>query len=258
MSGFYAIIAGYYDSEHYGKDEDLPLYHALAENSAAPILIIGVGTGRIAFDLAEAGHEVHGIEAEPAMLERAQAKHRQSPAELRARVKLMHGDALKLTLEQQYGLVIIPYNTLMHFHSVDAHLGLLKRCRGWLAEGGTLVIDLPNAGESFAAQDTGAVVLERTFLERETGHMVMQHSVSILDRVRQIMEVTWIYDEITADHSVKRTVTTVLNRFFFFSELSLLLGNADFAVRAVYGDFDESEFVDGCPRMIVLAQAGRT
>lgn len=254
MSGFYAIIARYYDSEHFDKDDDLVLYRELAEEYGAPILIVGAGTGRVMLQLAAAGYETHGIESENAMLERAAEKREQAGADVKRRVKFIRGDALAVQPDQQYRLVIIPYNTLMHFHSLEAHLGLLKRCRQWVAEGGALVIDLPNAGEAFASQDTGAVVLERTFLERESGHMVMQQSVSILDRVRQVMEVTWIYDEITADHTLKRTVTTVLNRFFFFSELRLLLERAGFSVSEVYGDLDRSEFADGCPRMVVIAQ----
>jgi SAM-dependent methyltransferase len=254
MSGFYAMIARYYDSEHHDKDEDLLFYRELAEEQGGTILIIGAGTGRIMLDLAERGYEVHGIEMEAAMLERATQKQERARDNVKARLTFLRGDALKLKLEQQYALVIIPYNTLMHFHSHDEHFGLLQRCRQWVAKDGLLVIDLPNAGEAFASQDTGAVTLERTFLERESGHLVMQHSVAELDRVTQMMHVTWIYDEITADHTLKRTVAMVVNRFFFFYELRLLLERAGFTIDGVFGDLDRSEYADGCPRMVVLAK----
>jgi SAM-dependent methyltransferase len=254
MSGFYAIIARYYDSEHHDKDDDLAFYRDAADEVGGPVLIIGAGTGRIVLDLARMGHEVDGIEQEAAMLERAQAKRALAPAAVQARINLLHGDALTLDLKRRYRLVIIPYNTLMHFHSESAHLGLLRRCQGWLDEAGLLFIDLPNPGEAFAAQDTGAVVLERMFLERETGHLVMQHSVSALDRVRQLMTVTWIYDEIDGEQAVKRTLANVVNRFFFFNELRLLLEKAGFSVADVFGDFDRSPFTDGCPRLIAAAR----
>jgi hypothetical protein len=81
----------------------------------------------------------------------------------------------------------------------------------------------------------------------------MQHSVATLDRVTQMMHVTWIYDEVEADHTVRRTIAPVINRYFFYPELRLLLERAGFRVESVAGDFDGSEYTDGCPRMIVTA-----
>ena len=254
MTAFYAMIARYYDSEHHDKDEDLLFYREMAEEHGAPILIIGAGTGRVMLDLAQRGCDVHGIEMEAAMLERAYAKRDAASDAVKARLTFIRGDALKLKLEGQYKLVIIPYNTLMHFHSQSEQIALLERCRKWVMPGGALVIDLPNAGEAFGAQDTGAITLERTFIEQETGHLVMQQSVAELDRTTQMIYVTWIYDEVTADHTLKRTVATVVNRFFFFYELRLLLERAGFEIDGVYGDLDRSDFTDGCPRMVVVSK----
>lgn len=253
MSSFYATIARYYDSEHHDKDEDLPLYSELADESGSPILIVGSGTGRLMIHLAQVGHTVHGIEIESAMLERAHRKRDALP-HLQNKLVFHQGDALKFSIDAKFLLVIIPYNTLMHFLTIEDQKALLRRIREVLALDGLLVIDLPNAGEAFASQDSEAVILERTFLERDTGHLVMQHSVSRLDRVEQLMHVTWIYDEITADRAVERTVVPVTIHYFFFNELRLLLEVCDFQVEAVYGDFDRSPFEDGCPRMVVIAK----
>lgn len=253
MTSFYATIARYYDSEHYDKDEDFPLYSELVEETGSPILVIGSGTGRLMVHLAEEGHTVHGIEIEQAMLDRAEQKRDRQPS-LKDRLVFHHGDALKLKLDTQFSLVIIPYNTLMHFLSLDDQRALLKRARAAVKPGGLLVIDLPNAGEAFASQDTEAVILERTFLERDTGHLVMQHSVSRLDRAEQVMYVNWIYDEVRADRVVERTLVPVTIHYFFFNELRLLLEASGFEVDAVYGDFDQSPFEDGAPRMIVVAK----
>jgi hypothetical protein len=102
--------------------------------------------------------------------------------------------------------------------------------------------------------DSGAVTLERTFLEPESGHLIMQHSVSELDRTEQLMRVTWIYDEVTDDGTVRRTVAPLINRFFFFAEMQLLLNACGFAEVEAFGDVDLSPFVDGCPRMVMMAK----
>ena len=142
----------------------------------------------------------------------------------------------------------------MHFHDPAAQRTLLKRLREWVVPGGALIIDLPNAGEAFAAPDTEAVTLERTFLEEETGHLVMQQSVSRIDRAEQIMHVTWIYDEIGDEGELTRTVVPVLIRYFFLAEIRLLLEVCGFEMDDVYGDFDRIPFEDGVPRMIVVAK----
>lgn len=252
MSNFYSSISYLYDSEHADKTEDLTLYSELAAECGDPILIIGSGTGRIALFLADEGYTVHGVEIESAMLEKARLKVEGSP-HLVDRVTFHHGDALKIELNTKFKLVIIPYNTFMHFHTQEAHLGLLKRIAGWLAKGGMLVIDLPNAGEAFAGADTEALTLERTFVDQETGNLVMQQSVSRLDRAEQLMYVTWIYDEISKDNLLYRTVAPTTIRYFFLAEMRLLLTAAGLTLDEVYGDFDSSPFEDGAPRMVIVA-----
>ncbi len=249
---FYATLARYYDSEHADKTDDLDFYGEIAEESGDPILIIGAGTGRVMMHLAQEGHQMTGIEAEQNMIERALAK-RDAMLYLAPRLNYLHGDALKVPLDEQFKLVIIPYNTFMHFHDPERQLALLTRARKWVAPGGRLLIDLPNAGEAFAAPDTEAITLERSFLDLETGHLVMQQSISRLDRAEQLMNVTWLYDEIDADGVIRRTVIPVVIRYFFLPEMRLLLKAAGFTVEEVYGDFDHVPFGDGMPRMILTA-----
>lgn len=253
MTSFYATIARYYDSEHVDKTEDLSFYSDMAEEHGDPVLIVGSGTGRIALHLAQEGCNVHGVEIEAAMLDRARHKVDALP-HLRDQVTFHHADALKVPLDGHFKLAIIPYNTLMHFHDQETQRALLRRLRGWISTGGALVIDLPNAGEAFAAPDTEAVTLERTFLEQETGHLVMQQSVSRLDRTEQLMQVTWIYDEIGDEGVLQRTVVPVLIRYFFYAEIKLLLETCGFEIDDVFGDFDRSPFEDGAPRMVLVAK----
>jgi ubiquinone/menaquinone biosynthesis C-methylase UbiE len=253
MSTFYATIARYYDAEHQDKTDDLMMYTELADQHGGPIFEFGCGTGRVLLHLAQAGHECHGIDFEPAMLERARRKLEALP-HVRQRVKLMEGDVLKVPLKGQYALTLITYNGLLHFHEQEQQLALLKRLRGITQEEGRLVLDLPNPADSFGAQETDALLLDRTFLDPESGHLVMQYSTSQLDRTTQKLHVTWIYDEIAGDGVVKRTFAPVVWRYYFYAELRLLLQLSGFAVEEVFGSTDFDPFEDGCERMIVLAK----
>ncbi len=250
---FYATLARYYDSEHADKTDDVSLYSDIAAEYGDPILIVGAGTGRVLLQLAQEGHTVTGIEAEENMIERALRKKAFFP-HLDAQITLIHGDALKVPVKGQFKLAIIPYNTLMHFHSMESQLALFKRLREWVEPGGGLLIDLPNASEAYAAQDNEAITLERTFLDIDSGHLIMQQSVSSLDRAEQLMNVTWLYDEIDDEGVIRRSVIPVVIRYFFLTEITLLLKVAGFEIDDVYGDFDLVPFMDGVPRMIVLAK----
>ena len=67
---------------------DADFYLDCARRFGGPILELGAGTGRILVPLAEAGHEVVGLDLSRAMLDRAAAKLGDRP-ELAGRVRLV-------------------------------------------------------------------------------------------------------------------------------------------------------------------------
>jgi len=252
LDSFYDTIARYYDPENDDVVADLALYSDLAEETDGLILDVGCGTGRVTFHLATEGHRVHGIDRSPEMLARARRKQGQRP-DLRERCTLIDGDVLTDTLPARYDLIILPYNTFMHLHAEDEQQRTLERLAGALTDDGQLVIDVPNAGEAFAADEDGVLTLERTFVEPETGHLVMQQAVTRLDRTEQLQYISWIYDEIDAEHVVHRTVAPLTLRYVFPREMDLMLAAAGLRRIERFGDYDQSAFEDGCNRMIVVA-----
>ena len=64
----------WHDVECGGYTADLPLWRELADAEAGPVLDVGAGAGRVALDLARAGHDVTALDLDPELL-----------AELRAR-----------------------------------------------------------------------------------------------------------------------------------------------------------------------------
>ncbi|MYD10919.1 MAG: class I SAM-dependent methyltransferase [Chloroflexi bacterium] len=252
MSAFYTTVARFYDSENADKTDDLAMYSRLSDEHEGAILDIGCGTGRVLLHLARAGHTVHGIDSNRAMLNRLDAKLERLP-QLRHLVSYVHGDILDFHWERKFGLILLTYNALMHFHEQETQLALLNRLRTGLADGGRLVIDLPNAAPAFAAEDTDALTFERSFLDRETGHLVMLQSLTHLDRAAQILTVEWIYDEMDGSGAVRRLIAPHKLRYFFMPELRLLLDRAEFTVKAVYGDPDEAPYDADSERMIVHA-----
>ena len=186
------------------------------------------------------------------MLDRLENKLQAFP-DLADRVGFSEGDARTYSDERRYKLVLLTYNALMHFYEQDDQIKLLRNLRSLIDDAGLLVLDLPNAGETFATQDTDAIMLDRTFIDPDSGHLIMLQSVSYLDRVTQLLQVQWIYDEVSADGDVTRLFVPHRLRYFFYTELRLLLMQCGFEIREVYGSTDGDPFEDGAERMIVYA-----
>lgn len=126
MPSLYAQPA-IYDLLHFGWTADLDHYLALATRD--PILECAVGSGRVALALARAGHRVHGIDLDPAMLQAFAERVSHEPAEVRERLSWAEGDLRTFRTGQRYPLVIAAFNAVSHLHDdadLDAFLGRVR------------------------------------------------------------------------------------------------------------------------------------
>ncbi len=253
---FYEKIARFYDAENAEFTDDLMLYSELAEETGDPILDVGCGTGRVMLHLAQEGYRVVGLDLSQEMLARGQRKLDVMP-DLKPLVTFVHADALKAEFDERFNLIIIPYNTFMQFQKQTDQLAVLRRYGQMLTDDGLLVMDLPNATELVGTQDDGTMVLERMFTEPESGHLVMQQSVSSVEQIAQVLHVTWIYDEIGDGGALNRTMASLSLRYVFPGEMDLMLAAAGLRRVEVYGDFVSEPFADGSPKMIVVAARGQ-
>lgn len=101
----------------------------LARSVAGPVLYLGIGTGRIALPLQEAGTEVVGVDSHPAMLDRLRQR---APG-----MRLIQSRIETLSIDQRFELVIAPSNIL---YLVDR----LRAAARHLSENGVVAIELAN------------------------------------------------------------------------------------------------------------------
>ncbi len=95
-----------------GYRADLALWRELAEDArnqdrGAAILDIGAGTGRVALDLARAGHSVTALDSASELLDALYERAGKSP------VETVHADARSFELERHdYALCLVPMQTI--------------------------------------------------------------------------------------------------------------------------------------------------
>jgi SAM-dependent methyltransferase len=130
---------------------DLPLWRELAEQArgeapTARVLDVGAGTGRVALDLAHAGHAVTALDLDADLLgalsERA--------AETDVRVEAVCADARSFALDgQRFALCVCPMQTIQLLDSSAARVAFLECAREHLLPGAALACAIVTELEPF-------------------------------------------------------------------------------------------------------------
>jgi len=246
----YYTIARFYDRTLAGFDADIDLYDAFARRSAAPVLELGVGTGRVALALARRGLHIVGIDRSAAMLAIAR---RAKVAEGLKRLTLVEGDMRAPPVSGSFGLIICARDSFLHLPDTDDQLATLRAARGLLAPAGCLVLDLPGPAGDWGGWEPGAQPLVLDWSEVTDAGRVSRYTTFRADAAAQTRAVTDIFEEIAPDGSVRRFVAEYRLRFVFPAEMNLLLRLAGLRLDGRYGDYDLAPFDAASERLIVVA-----
>lgn len=252
MSDLYEDISRYYDSENIGLIEDLAAYDVLVGRFGGPVLDVGCGTGRISLHLAKHGQKAVAVDASTAMLDKARA-HARDAGTAGRHIEWVEADIRDLERKDRFGLAIFAFSGFMHLLEHSEQIRALERIAAHVKPGGGLVLDLASPIDIFRAEDSPSLVVERLFVDTETGHTVMQQSLATFDRISQIMSLTWVYDRIGTDGLVHRSMMPQRVRYTFASEMSLLLERTGFEQIEIYGDYDFNLYDEESPRLFVVA-----
>ncbi len=137
----------WHDLECGAYGEDLPLWRALAAEHGDPVLDVGAGTGRVALDLARAGHRVIALDRDPELLE-ALAR-RASGVD----VTTVAADARDFELPERFPLIIVPMQTIQLLGGPDGRARFLACARRHLLPGGAVAIAIAEVLEPYEVTD---------------------------------------------------------------------------------------------------------
>jgi SAM-dependent methyltransferase len=229
----YDSIASLYDRWNRSVVEDIDFYVEEALRSGGPVLELGVGTGRIAVPIAQAGVRVIGVDSSAPMLERCRERAR--VAELDELLDLRLGDLRDPPVSEQVSLVISPFRAFLHLLSNRERRLTLAHIRESLAPGGRLVFDVFSpSGEDIADTHGRWIEREPEIFERadwDSTERRLTLSVRAPDGETS-MELAWLSQP----------------------EWKGLLEQGGFAVEACHGWFDRSPY-DGGADMVFVAAA---
>ena len=220
----YDAIARLYDPWSRSVTEDVGFYVEEAVASRGPVVELGVGTGRIAVPVAEAGMPVIGIDSSAAMLD--VCRERAAAAGVGERLDLRLGDLRDPPVRERVPLVTCPFRAYLHLSGDDERRRALRRARELLVPGGRLVFDVFTPGADDIAETHGR------WLEREPG---------IFERA------DWDTSSRTLTLSVRddERASTMTLAWLDPEEWHALLEETGFEVLACYGWFDRRPYAGG-------------
>jgi SAM-dependent methyltransferase len=184
-----------HDLLHFGWSADLAHYEALATEVRSrcdtPILEGAVGSGRVALHLARAGHVVHGIDCDQAMLAALAERVANEPEPVRARVSWAEGD-LRALPDGPRGLVFAALNSIGLLHEGDDLAAFFSSAARVLVPGGRLAFDIwrpdPATLEQARTQ-TGSVVESPRFRDPRDGAWVRCSETTWIDPNTDLLHV---------------------------------------------------------------------
>jgi SAM-dependent methyltransferase len=253
ITDLYSSRPDLYDLMHADVQGDVRFLEDLAAGlgDRATILELGCGTGRLLLPLLRAGARVVGLDRNPTMLEVA----RRRVAVYGDRAQLVEGDMRRFSLAERFDLVVVGLNTFMHLLASREQLDCLEAIKAHTRPGGTLVLDLANPHA--VVRDTPVGVLQHRLTkaaDKSAATVTLCSSLAVALAL-QLTHSTLFFDETDEKGSLRRTTAEVTLRLTYQFELELLLGRTGFAIKHLYGDYEQAPYDDDTERLLCLATA---
>lgn len=248
----YDAIAPFYDIEHAHFDEDLDMYRNFAELCGGKILELACGSGRLLLPLAREGYTLMGVDTSAAMLDLARSGLEQDG--VARRCQLVQQDMCTLQLSETFRLAMIALGSFGHIITRQRQQQALAAIRRHLGSGATFVLDISNEDARYMEQLSGQMLHQGSW-QQEDGSYVTHFLSPASAHSQHLLDLTHFYEVHRQGEAVRRTISQTSLYLFERNEAELLLEQAGFRVKDVYGNYDFGPYEHTSPRMIFIAEA---
>ena len=237
------------------------MYRSLASEAGQEILELACGTGIVAIELARAGSHVTGLDISADMLQVARGKVLREDAEVQARIRLVEGDMKDFKLGRTFDGIFLTNNSYGYLTAPLDRRSCMQAIHDHLRPGGLMAIKERNYTPEVLMRTLQGQLNVRMQMGRAnpaTGKYTMHNWMTVhIDSVTQTITSRSFIDEIQSDGTVKRYVRgdgISRNHYYNRFELQLLIEQAGFAVRDVWGGYVRQPLGPRSYSMIFAAQ----
>lgn len=244
------VDAELYDIVYSWYTPDVDYYVARAKAANGPVIELGCGTGRVTIPVLQAGVDADGLDLEPAMLRRLEAK----AATLGLVARVTQGDMRDFTMPRRYALAIVPFRAFMHLHTTDDQLQALRCIREHLEPGGALVMNQFYPDSAMIAKYADQSRLEREIVHPATGLPIALYVTTTYDLVGQrLVGNREVIESDARGYAAKTHRMRYELRWTYRWEMELLLRIAGFSRWELRRGFDDGPFEKPTDEMVWTA-----
>jgi SAM-dependent methyltransferase len=237
----------YYDL--FGAKDDASFYINLAKLFDGRVLEIGVGTARLAIQLARAEIEIWGIDNSIYMLKAATANLEKESPKVKDMVHLVFADVRNFNLDMRFRLIYFPSSSFDHLLNREDQLLALKNIKRHLAIGGAYAFDITHIPK---LKDENKWFVQRKALD--PNNLVIRIINNVLDPDKRILNVNIWYELYTNGR--------MMDRYFESGEIYIhtpegirnLLKETGYMIEAEYGSYNMDAFTPESERLVIIAK----
>lgn len=257
----FASFYDFYDDPEYRQDE-LQMYEGLASEAGDSVLELACGTGAITIKLAQSGFSVTGLDISPDMLQVAQRKVLQEDLDVRSRISLLEADMKDFKLNGVFDGIFVPNNSLGYLTALADRKTCLQAVYEHLNPQGLIAIEERSYTPKILMgmlQRRAAITVHRAAVNPATGRYTTYNSITHnIDFITQTICSRQFIDEIQDDGTMRRYIQAdggiCRAHYFTQPELRLLIEQAGFVVKALYGGNAKEPLTAESYSMIFIAE----
>jgi ubiquinone/menaquinone biosynthesis C-methylase UbiE len=214
-------------------------YVQLCCEAQGSICELGVGTGRIALDVARRKRHIIGVDISSSMLE--QCRSRAIESGVQSYIELVQCDLRRVVLPRPSDLVIFPFRSFGHLLSLDDRREALRAIYGLLTPGGRFVFDHYVFCEQWARSHDGVPRLMHSQFSTDGG-------LFIWDTYRYDFGAQQMHCFITIERTdgqgrvLEKRHCPLSFSWVTPEQVRQMALDIGFEVEALYGDFSRTEF----------------
>ena len=231
-----------YDALLPASDNQLNFYVTLAQRGAGGVLELACGSGQLIVPIAAINSPAVGLDNSAQMLTGARRRARAAAA----RVEFVEADMREFELGQQFSLIFIARNSLLHLSEQHEFAAMFGAVRRHLLPDGVFAFDIFNPDLSMSSRPG----TERFPVMRKASQLYGELTVeatSDYDAVSQVNRATWF---ISTPEQHDAWVAPLHLRWIFPQELKALLAANGFRLERRDGDYSGADFT-GASRLQV-------
>jgi len=242
----YGPASKYYDL--FGSKDDLKFYTELAVKHGRKALELGVGTARVAIELAKAKVTVMGIDNSKFMLNVARQKLKKEKPSVRKYVTLKIGDMRNFKLRETFPFIYIASSTFEHCITEEDQRKCLTSAHKALDKKGILSFDMSQVAPE---KPEASWWIDRRELNKQKE--VVRTIFSRRNSRTDVVSVNLFFDVYENGRLKDRYYEYGEARISSKNAVEELLEEVGFRINAVYGDFDKSAYDEKSQRIIFVA-----